>query len=89
MSSDPRLDHLTDEDLQSYLDGELEATQVGRATAHLRTCLTCQERAHVSQGVFQALRDLPEARLQRDLAPGVLNRIRPTGEAASRWPWLV
>lgn len=89
MSSDPRLDHLTEEDLQSYLDGELEATRVGWATSHLSTCVACQGRADVLQGVFHALSGLPETRLQRDLSPGVLNRIRPAGEAAGPWRWLL
>lgn len=89
MSSDPKLDHLTDEDLQSYLDGEQGETEVGSAAAHLRVCLACHERAAVLEGVFQALSGLPEIRLQRDLAPGVLNRIRPASDAARRWRWLV
>ena len=89
MSSDPTLDHLTDEALQSYLDGQLRETEAGWAAAHLRTCVACQERAAVLEGVFQALGGLPEIRLQRDLAPGVLSRIRPASDAAGRWRWLV
>jgi hypothetical protein len=89
MSSDPKLDHLTDEALQSYLDGQLRETEAGWAAAHLRICVACQERAAVLEGVFQALGGLPEIRLQRDLAPGVLSRIRPASDAAGRWRWLL
>lgn len=89
MWSDLEPGHLTDEDLQSYLDAELGETKAGWAAAHLRTCAACQERAASMQEVFQALSGISEVRLGRDLTPGVLDRIGPVNGPSLRWRWLV
>lgn len=87
--AEPGRVHLSDEDLQSYLDGELGESRAHWASAHLEMCATCRERVGTLEGVIDALSGLSDVPWQGDLAPRVLNRIH-SGVAARRpWPWLL
>jgi anti-sigma factor RsiW len=65
-------DHLTDEQLNEYLDGALEAGARARAAAHLSACADCAQRLRAWQAVFAQLDGLPEAPLARDLSVAVV-----------------
>ena len=65
--------HLTDEQLNEYLDNEL----VDRAQAelHLSSCDDCAARLTTLQALFNEIEALPEIALSRDLAAPIMRRI--------------
>lgn len=67
--------HLSESALNAYLDGMLAGTERQQAAAHLGECPACQARLRDLQLVFESLAALPEARVSRDLTPGVLARL--------------
>ncbi len=67
--------HLTEDQLQEYLDRALPASARRLAEAHLRSCGACASRLDELRLVFAGLASLPEARLSRDLAASVLPRL--------------
>ena len=76
------MEHLTETQLNEYLDGLMEAPEQVRVQAHLSSCANCQENLAGLQTVFQALAALPEETLKRDLTPSVLPGLRRS------WHWL-
>jgi anti-sigma factor RsiW len=68
--------HLSDEVLNEYLDGALEAATWHDASAHLGGCPACAARLAELQALFAHLDSLPSVALTRDLAPGVLQAVR-------------
>ena len=69
--------HLSEYQLNAYLDGMLESTERQEVEAHLGACPACQERYRDLQLVFESLAALPEASLSRDLTPAVLSQLPP------------
>jgi anti-sigma factor RsiW len=67
--------HLSQAALHELLEGTLEPAQLAVAAAHLEACRLCRRRADHLRPVFESLRRLPEARLQRDLTEQVLSRV--------------
>jgi hypothetical protein len=65
--------HLTEIQLNEYLDGALESPAQARMAAHLSDCADCRAKLASLQTVFQALACLPEETPRRDLTPSVLN----------------
>ena len=65
--------HLTETQLNEYLDDVLDSTARAHMDAHLSDCADCRDRLASLQAVFQALASLPEETLGRDLTPPVLN----------------
>jgi hypothetical protein len=72
-------DHLTDVQLNEYLDNEL----VDRAHAdlHLSSCDECTARLSALQALFNEIEALPEIALTRDLAAPVTRRVSRQGAA--------
>ena len=68
-------DHLSDASIYEYLDDALQKPERARVTAHLSQCEACANRLTQARALFQALDELPDVELQRDLAPGVLETI--------------
>jgi anti-sigma factor RsiW len=75
--------HLTEDQLQEYLDQTLPFGVRRRAEAHLASCDTCAGRLEELKVVFAGLATLPERRLSRDLSAAVLPRLRQPGPR--RW----
>lgn len=69
--------HLTDEQLNEYLDNEL----VDRAQAelHLSSCDDCAARLTALQALFNEIESLPELALSRDLAAPITRRVSRRG----------
>lgn len=69
--------HLSENELNTYLDDMLAETERQGLEAHLAACPACQERFRDLQLVFESLAALPQARLSRDLTPAVLSQLPP------------
>ena len=86
------MSHLTEEQLNLYLDGELEAAQGAAVQAHLADCDTCRAELASLRALFAALDALQPESLAIDLAPLVLRRQateRERAPARRRMGWLV
>jgi len=83
-------EHLNEETLNMYLDGELSAGKRDRVEAHLAACDECRAETAALQRLFAVLEELVP-----DLAPAVLARIRPRhhlsgpGLLNARSLWLI
>jgi hypothetical protein len=64
--------HLSDMQLNEYLDAALGPAPRRRVEAHLQSCAVCRKRLGALQLVFSGLAGLPEARLAHDLSGPVL-----------------
>lgn len=69
------MNHLSDSQLNEYLDHALTAAEARQVEAHLHTCRDCQIRMTDLQHLFSRLMDLEEVPLPRDLAALVLNKL--------------
>lgn len=69
--------HLTDEILNEYLDGELNAAQRIEADAHLADCTECAARLANLRVLFNEIASLPDLELPRDLSASVLQKVTP------------
>jgi hypothetical protein len=69
------MNHLTDSQLNEYLDGRLVADERRAVAIHLGSCDGCRMRLGEIQLVFDRLADLSEAPLSHDLTPAILTRI--------------
>jgi anti-sigma factor RsiW len=74
-------EHPSGQQLQIYLDGELAPEEQTALESHLRECAGCQETLDELRSLFQLIESVPERALERDLAPQVMNALRP----AMRW----
>lgn len=89
--------HPSEELLNEYLDGALEAGPRAELEAHLAGCSECAACLDELREVFVALQNLPELSLGRDLAPGILARVprpaprqrRAETPTALRWLFIV
>jgi anti-sigma factor RsiW len=70
-------DHLTDAQLNEYLDNELANRP--EAEFHLSTCDNCAARLTALQALFNEIESLPEIALTRDLAASITSRVRMRG----------
>ncbi|MBI1856051.1 MAG: zf-HC2 domain-containing protein [Chloroflexi bacterium] len=69
------MDHLTDSQLNEYLDDMLDETTRRKFDSHLQTCEDCAARLDELRFIFTSLAELPEARLTHDLSANVLSRL--------------
>lgn len=77
--------HLSEEILNMYFDGELSATERAGVEAHLATCEPCRAEAEALGGLFDALAKVTDVPAP-NLVPGVLAHIRPQHRlAVLRW----
>jgi hypothetical protein len=71
------MDHMTEEQINEYVDHLLTGTEVEAVERHLLECAACQEKVDEIQQVFAALADLPEVPFQKDLSTRVLRLVEP------------
>ncbi|HEX2697356.1 MAG TPA: zf-HC2 domain-containing protein [Anaerolineales bacterium] len=64
--------HLTNSQLNEYLDNVLSAPERREVESHLEACTECHVRLNEIQFVFTSLAGLPKAQLTRDLSASVL-----------------
>ena len=67
--------HLTETQLNEYLDDVLDSTARAHMDAHLSDCADCRDRLASLQAVFQTLTSLPEETPGRDLTPFVMQSL--------------
>src|SRR5688572_5424977 len=60
----------------AWLDGELPADEQAAFERHLSTCADCRARVDSTRLLLGQLRSVPQLEGTRDLAPGILDRIR-------------
>jgi hypothetical protein len=80
--------HLSEEMLNMYLDGELSKGERDCVETHLATCEACCSELLELQTLFGALDELAPAPAP-NLVPGVLDQIRPRRKVAELWPWSI
>lgn len=66
-------DHLTDHQLQDYLDGNLAETDP--LAVHLNDCPHCQQALVVYRSLYSAIEQTPVPELSPDFAEAVMNRL--------------
>jgi hypothetical protein len=66
------MNHLSDSQLNEYLDNLLDAPTRRKADAHLRSCEECHLRLAELQLVLSAIEDLHEVKLSHDLTSSVM-----------------
>jgi len=70
-------DHLTDVQLNEYLDNELR--DQAQAELHLASCNECAARLTALRALFNEIESLPEIALSRDLAAPIMSRVSRRG----------
>ena len=69
------MNHLTDSQLNEYLDDTLDETTKIKFDSHLQTCEDCSARLCELKFLFTSLESLPEVKMRRDLSPAILARL--------------
>ncbi len=82
--TDRLIPHLSDEQLNEYVDEALAPSARSAAAAHLATCPDCAARLSSLSLVFSELAQLPPAPLRRDLRAGVMAAVRAQRPTALR-----
>jgi len=84
--------HLSDGQLNEYLDGVLAPEAHTEAVKHLAACVDCAARLTALQALVAQIESLPEMKLSRDLAGPVTRALRQRfgtfgqrGEGLPRW----
>jgi hypothetical protein len=78
------MNHLTETQLNEYLDSLMDAPAQTALQVHIAGCAECRERLAALQAVFQALSTLPEETPMQDLTPSILQAL-PNGSARLGW----
>ncbi|MCK4403570.1 MAG: hypothetical protein KAW02_00645 [candidate division Zixibacteria bacterium] len=82
------LKHLTDEEIQDYLDGNLSQQKTLLAERHLETCPLCQETLKQYQSLYVGLKNDKGFDLSKSFAKSVIKRLPAEGEAESRFNFV-
>ena len=80
--------HLTETQLNEYLDNALTTPAQVRLDVHLSDCMECRARLDFLQTIFQALAALPEQTPSCDLTPSVLQAL-PHDSSGLGWRLVV
>lgn len=78
-----QLEHLTDEEIQDYLDGNLSEKITLLVRQHLEECRRCREALKQYQSVYVGLEDEKGFELSKGFARSVINKLPAEGEAKS------
>ena len=74
------LKHLTDEEIQNYLDGNLSREIALLTERHLETCPLCREAVKQYQGVYAGLDEEKGFELSNGFAKSIVKMLPPQGE---------
>jgi anti-sigma factor RsiW len=69
------MNHLTNDDLYAYADGNLPEEDRMKADLHLRGCASCRERSGAIRTLDRAIRSVPLERASPGLSREVLSRL--------------
>lgn len=69
-------DHYDDESLFAFLDDEMSGADRAAVEAHLARCPSCAARLKTVVALFEVLDDVPDVRLDLDMAPAVVAAVR-------------
>jgi hypothetical protein len=69
------MNHLTESQLNEYLDNTLRMPEQQLIEIHLSGCADCRDKAEALRSLFQTLDELPEEALHHDLTPLVLHHL--------------
>lgn len=69
--------HLSEEQINQYLDGLLNETERQVIKAHLAVCAECRRQVDELQALLTDLEALPDLPLARDLTPSILAKLPP------------
>ena len=75
--------HLTDEELQNYLDGNMSHSQVSIFEQHIESCKKCQEELAKYQSLYAGLKEEEGFALALDFSNSVMKAVRT--EAKKVW----
>jgi hypothetical protein len=78
-----QLEHLTDEEIQDYLDGDLSGDMASLAHEHLEVCPQCREALKQYQSMYVGLEDDTGFELSKGFARTVVRRLPAQAEAKS------
>jgi len=81
-------EHLSEETLNRYLDGELSSGERERVVEHAAACEACRAEMLALQALFVALEELTPVQAP-NLSPDVLAQIWPRRRVAGVGAWLV
>ncbi|MGB7062743.1 MAG: hypothetical protein WBF13_10400 [Candidatus Zixiibacteriota bacterium] len=82
------LKHLTDEEIQNYLDGNLSREIAILTKRHLESCPLCREAVKQYQGVYAGLDKEEGFELSKGFAKSVVKMLPPQGETKSPFDLL-
>ena len=80
--------HLTDEEIQNYLDRNLSREIALLTERHLETCPLCREAVKQYQGVYAGLDEEEGFELSKGFAKSVVKMLPPQGETKSPFDLL-
>jgi anti-sigma factor RsiW len=83
------MSHISDDELQAFLDHELNDTQCSLVSEHLEACRACRARLGEFQSLFADIESMPEVPLHADLVSGVLSRLAPQSVISRRVRWFL
>ena len=72
------MNHITDFQLNEYLDHALDDATQGQCDSHLSSCAECRARLEELKGLYSNLAELREVELPRDLTSSVLAHLPQT-----------
>jgi len=83
------MSHISDVNLQAFLDHELNDAQRSLVSEHVVACPACRARLGEFQSLFANIESMPEVPLRADLVPGVLSRLAPQSVISRRVRWFL
>lgn len=82
------LKHLTDDEIQDYLDGNLSQENALWVKKHLETCPLCQEALQQYQGLYVGLKSDKGFDLSKGFTKSVIKKLPAEGEMESRFNFV-
>jgi len=79
--------HISDGLLYEFLDQALTKVELDQVKTHIEICPSCGQRFAELSALFSTLEDLPDEKMDRDLAPAVLASIQGKTVLSPIWWW--